>query len=51
MDFSLLENGRRAALVGFRKVAELGVRRGRKIVKLVMQNDITVVSGLAEDVD
>lgn len=50
-DFSLLENGRRVAVVGSRKVSELGIRRARKIAKLLVQNDITVVSGLAEGVD
>jgi len=50
-DFSLLENGRRLAVVGSRKVSELGIRRARKIAKLLVQNDITVVSGLAEGVD
>lgn len=46
-DFSLWENGRRVAVVGFRKVSELVVRRVRKIV----QNDINVVSNLVEGVD
>ncbi|MCT3788709.1 DNA-protecting protein DprA [Elizabethkingia anophelis] len=50
-DFSLLENGRRVAVVGSRKVSELGVRRARKIAKFLVQNDITVVSGLAEGID
>lgn len=50
-DFSLLENGRRVAVVGSRKVSELGIRRTRKIAKVLVQNDITVVSGLAEGVD
>ncbi|MGE8511938.1 MAG: DNA-processing protein DprA [Chryseobacterium culicis] len=50
-DFSLLENGRRVAVVGSRKVSDLGVRRARKITKLLVKNDITVVSGLAEGVD
>ncbi len=38
-------------IVGSRKVSELGIRRARKIAKLLVQNDITVVSGLAEGVD
>ncbi|MEY8758954.1 DNA-processing protein DprA [Chryseobacterium tongliaoense] len=50
-DFSLLENGRRVAVVGSRKVSELGVRRARKITRILVQNDITVVSGLAAGVD
>lgn len=50
-NFSLLENGRRVAVVGSRKVSELGVRRARKISKFLVENDITVVSGLAEGVD
>ena len=50
-DFSLLENGRRVSVVGSRNVSELGVRRARKIAKLLVQNEITVVSGLAQGVD
>ncbi|MFP3834615.1 DNA-processing protein DprA [Chryseobacterium sp. SIMBA_028] len=50
-DFSLLENGRRVSVVGSRKVSDLGVRRARKISKFLVENNITVVSGLAEGVD
>ncbi|MFP3594734.1 DNA-processing protein DprA, partial [Chryseobacterium sp. SIMBA_038] len=37
--------------VGSRKVSDLGVRRARKISKFLVENNITVVSGLAEGVD
>lgn len=37
--------------MGSRKVSDLGVRRARKITKLLVKNDITVVSGLVEGVD
>ncbi|AYZ35169.1 DNA-processing protein DprA [Chryseobacterium indologenes] len=50
-DFSLLETGRRVAVVGSRKVSDLGVKRVGLIVKKLVQNNITVVSGLAEGVD
>ncbi|SMO71836.1 DNA processing protein [Chryseobacterium rhizoplanae] len=50
-DFSLLENGRRVAVVGSRKVSELGLKRTHKIARFLVKNDITVVSGLAEGVD
>jgi len=50
-DFSLLEVGRRVAVVGSRKVSDIGIRRVESIVKRLVENGITVVSGLAEGVD
>lgn len=49
-DFSLLEIGRRVAVVGSRKVCDVGERRVDLVVKRLVQNNITVVSGLAEGV-
>ncbi|MHA6697222.1 DNA-processing protein DprA [Chryseobacterium sp. A321] len=46
-----MDNGRRVAVIGSRKVSELGVRRTRKIARLLVENEMTVVSGLAEGVD
>lgn len=50
-DFGLLEKERRVSVVGSRKVSELGIRRTEKIVKKLVENNIIVVSGLAEGVD
>lgn len=50
-DFSLLEVGRRVAVVGSRKVSDLGIRRTRKIASFLAREGFTVVSGLAEGVD
>lgn len=50
-DFSLLERGRRVAVVGSREVSNLGERRTRKIVDALVSQDIIVVSGLAKGVD
>lgn len=50
-DFKLLEKGRRVSVVGSRKVSGLGIKRVEKICKYLIENDITVVSGLAEGVD
>lgn len=50
-NFSLLEKGRRVSVVGSRKVSDIGISRVDFIVKKLVQNDITVVSGLAEGVD
>lgn len=50
-NFSFLELGRRVAVVGSRKVSDLGLKKVDFIVKKLIQNNITVVSGLAEGVD
>jgi len=50
-DFSLLENERRVSIVGSRKITDSGIKRTRKITKLLIKNNITIVSGLAEGVD
>ena len=42
---------RSVAVVGTRKPSEEGLRRTRKLVKLLVEDDFTVVSGLAAGVD
>ncbi len=39
------------AVVGSRKVSEDGIRRTRKLVKHLVEDDYTIVSGMAEGVD
>lgn len=50
-DISLLTQGHRVSVVGSRKVSDAGIRRARVIVKELVDNGITVVSGLADGVD
>jgi SMF family protein len=50
-NFSLLEKGRRVSVVGSRNVSEDGIKRTSKIVEILLENDIIVVSGLALGVD
>lgn len=49
--WELAEAPRRVAVVGTRKVSPEGAARTRKLVKHLVENDFTVVSGLAEGVD
>ncbi len=46
-----LVNSPSVAIVGSRKVSEDGIRRTRKLVKHLVADDFTIVSGLAEGVD
>lgn len=46
-----LVNSPSVAIVGSRKVSEEGIRRTRKLVKHLVADDFTIVSGLAEGVD
>ncbi|MDV7024311.1 MULTISPECIES: DNA-processing protein DprA [Atlantibacter] len=46
-----LVNTRSVAVVGSRKVSEEGIRRTRKLVKCLVEDGFTIVSGLAEGVD
>ncbi|MBK0164393.1 DNA-processing protein DprA [Klebsiella sp. S69] len=46
-----LVNTRSVAVVGSRKVSEEGARRTRRLVKCLVEDDFTIVSGLAEGVD
>lgn len=50
-DFSLLTQGRRVSVVGSRKASEHGLRRARIVSEMLIENGITVVSGLAEGID
>ena len=48
----LLERDQRAvAVVGTRGASEYGLRRARKLAALLVQNDVTVLSGLATGID
>lgn len=46
-----LVNSRSVAVVGSRKVSEEGARRTRRLVKCLVEDGFTIVSGLAEGVD
>jgi len=50
-DVSLLAKGHRVAVVGTRKPTDEGIRRAKILVKELVQNNIIVVSGLAEGID
>ena len=50
-DSELCGKGRRVAVVGSRRASEAGLRRARKLTRLLVEARITVVSGLAEGVD
>lgn len=50
-DASLLKAGTRVAVVGSRKASEDGQRRARALVRALVGQGITVVSGLAEGID
>lgn len=49
--WELAEAPRRVAVVGTRKISTEGISRTRKLVRMLVENDFTVVSGLAEGVD
>ncbi|MEM9447821.1 MAG: DNA-processing protein DprA [Cyanobacteria bacterium P01_E01_bin.6] len=46
-----LLSSKSVAVVGARKASEDGLKRARKITKLLVENDFTVMSGLAEGID
>jgi DNA processing protein len=46
-----LLSSRAVAVVGARKATEEGLRRARKVARLLVENDFTVMSGLAEGID
>jgi len=50
-DFSLLLYGRKVSIIGSRKASELGKKRARFISNFLVDNEITIVSGLAEGID
>lgn len=49
--WDLIDSPKRIAIVGSRNVSEDGLRRTRKLVKLLVKNGYTIVSGLAKGVD
>jgi DNA processing protein len=46
-----LLSSRTVSIVGARKASEVGIRRARRIARLLVDNQITVMSGLAEGID
>lgn len=49
--WDLINSPKRIAIVGSRNVSEEGIRRTRRLVKLLVQDGYTIVSGLAKGVD
>lgn len=49
--WELAESPRRAAVVGTRSVTPEGINRTRRLVQLLVEHDVTIVSGLAKGVD
>lgn len=49
--WDLIDSPKRIAIVGSRKVSDDGLRRTRKLVKLLVNDGYTIVSGLAKGVD
>jgi DNA processing protein len=47
----LAQSGRRVAIVGSRKATEEGLKRAARLARILAENRITVVSGLAEGID
>lgn len=50
-DESLLTEGQRVAIVGSRKASQEGMARAKSLTDTLVENDITIVSGLAEGID
>lgn len=46
-----LLSSKSVAVVGARKATEDGIKRAKRVAKLLVQNDFTVMSGLAEGID
>lgn len=49
--WDLIDAPKRIAIVGSRKVSDDGIRRTKKLVKLLVRDGFTIVSGLAKGVD
>ena len=49
--WDLIESPKRVAIVGSRNPSNEGVRRAKKIVKMLVENGYTIVSGLAKGID
>jgi DNA processing protein len=50
-DFSLLNKGLRVSVVGSRKATDFGLRRAKIITRYLVDNNVTIVSGLAKGID
>ena len=50
-DRSILREGARVAIVGSRKASKDGISRAQRLAKILTENNIVVVSGLAEGID
>ena len=50
-DASLLTSGKRVAIIGSRKASDDGILRAQALAKLLVQQGVIVVSGLAEGID
>lgn len=50
-DRALLKSGPRVAVVGSRRASSEGLRRARAITKVLVDHDVTVISGLALGID
>ncbi len=48
---SLLKLGTRVSIVGARKASDLGLRRARKLARILAEEGVVVVSGLAAGID
>lgn len=49
--WDLIDSPKRIAIVGSRNASEDGIRRTKKLVKLLVQEGYTIVSGLAKGID
>jgi DNA processing protein len=49
--WDLIDAPKRIAIVGSRKVSDEGIRRTKRLVKLLVRDGFTIVSGLAKGVD
>lgn len=50
-DILLVTTGARVSVVGSRVASDLGLRRARKLARLLVERGVVVVSGLAEGID
>jgi DNA processing protein len=50
-DASLLSEGGRVSIIGSRSASPQGYARARRLARLLVENEITVVSGLAKGID
>lgn len=50
-DERLVTQGARVSIVGSRKASDIGIRRAAKLARLLVERNVTVVSGLAAGID